>query len=433
MPIYTLRRSHCAAELPKSLKISKDFPNLSPLPVAPALLRWQLVNLSPQIPIAVFLTSFHPGGTERQMTELVQRLDRSRFEVHVSCFHREGSWLPRMESCASVTEFPIRGFARPQTLAQAASFARWCRARRIAVLQTCDLYANTFALPAAALAGVPVRIGSRRELNPDKSAAQIALQRHAYRCAHAVVANSRAAAQQLRQEGVSPDRIHVIPNGVEIVRYDVRRGVRPVTTIVTVANLRSEKAHEVLLHAARRLAPRHRGLRYLIVGDGPRRTELMTLATSLGLDPQVTFVGHREDVPALLAQADLFVLPSRSEAFPNGAIEAMAAGLPVIASRVGGFLDLIEDGRTGVLVSPAEPAEFAAAIEELVFNPDRAFALGRAARDEVARRYSFERMVGAFENLYCTQLAAAGATPQGRAAARRRAQGRPEQRRGTAA
>ena len=81
MPIYTLRRSHCAAELPKSLKISKDFPNLSPLPVAPALLRWQLVNLSPQIPIAVFLTSFHPGGTERQMTELVQRLDRSRFEV----------------------------------------------------------------------------------------------------------------------------------------------------------------------------------------------------------------------------------------------------------------------------------------------------------------------------------------------------------------
>ena len=102
------------------------------------------------------------------MTELIQRLDRDRFDVHVACFQRDGAWLPRVEACATVTAFPIRGFARPATLARAASFARWCRARRIAVLQTCDLYANTFALPAAALAGVPVRIGSRRELNPDK-------------------------------------------------------------------------------------------------------------------------------------------------------------------------------------------------------------------------------------------------------------------------
>lgn len=391
------------------------------------------VNVSPQIPVAVFLTSFHPGGTERQMTELVQRLDRSRFEVHVCCFHREGSWLPRIESCAPVTEFRIRGLARPQTLAQAAAFARWCRAHRIAVLQTCDLYANTFALPAAALARVPVRVGSRRELNPDKTAAQIALQRHAYRCAHQVVANSEAAASHLWQEGVSAHRIQVIPNGIDIVRYNVRRGVRPVTTVVTVANLRSEKAHEVLLHAAAHLLPRHRGLRYLIIGDGPRREELMQLATSLGLDSQVTFMGHREDVPALLAQADVFVLPSRSEAFPNGAMEAMAAGVPVIASRVGGLLDLIEDGRTGILVSPTEPAAFAAAIEQLVLHPERAFALGRAARDEIARRYSFERMVAAFEHLYFTQLAAAGCTLHGRVAALRHAQGRHEHRRGTAA
>jgi L-malate glycosyltransferase len=433
MPIYAVRRSHSAAELLQSLKISKDFPNLRALPVAPALLRWQLVNLSPQIPVAVFLTSFHPGGTERQMTELVHRLDRSRFDVHIACFHREGSWLSRIESCAMVTEFPIQAFARPQTLAQAAAFARWCRARRIAVLQTCDLYANTFALPAAALAGVPVRIGSRRELNPDKSPSQIALQRHAYRCAHAVVANSEAAAQQLRDEGVSPNQIHVIPNGIEIVRYDGRRGVRPITTIVTVANLRSEKAHEVLLHAAARLASRHPHLRYLIVGDGPRRTELMTLASALDLDAQVTFMGHREDVPALLAQADLFVLPSRSEAFPNSAMEAMAAGLPVVASRVGGLIDLIEDGRTGILVSPAEPAEFAAAIERLVLNPEHAFALGNAARHELGRHYSFERMVGAFEHLYFTQLERAASKSHRRGAALQSAQGTPEHRRGTAA
>jgi glycosyltransferase involved in cell wall biosynthesis len=362
------------------------------------------VKSGPQIPVAVFLTSFHPGGTERQMTELIQRLDRDRFDVRVACFHKEGAWLPGVEAAAPVTSFPIRGFARPATLAQAAAFARWCRAQRIAVVQSCDLYANTFALPAAALAGVPVRVGSRRELNPDKTNGQIALQRHAYRCAHAIVANSNAAARQLKAEGVPADRIAIIPNGVDVARFAPRSGVRPVSTILTVANLRKEKAHEVLLAAAARLLPNHPHVRFLIAGGGPRLDELRTLAASLRVAGNVTFLEHREDVPALLAEADVFVLPSRSEAFPNGAIEAMAAGLPVVASAVGGLLDLIVDGETGVLVRPDDPVRLADAIEALVLSPERAAALGSAARATVTRRYSFDRMVRAFEDLYLHQL-----------------------------
>ena len=338
------------------------------------------------------------------MTELIQRLDRDRFDVRVACFHKEGAWLPRVEACAPVTAFPIHGFARPATLAQAASFARWCRAQRIAVVQTCDLYANTFALPAAALAGVPGRVGSRRELNPDKSAGQIALQRHAYRCAHAVVANSNAAAHQLASEGVPPSRVSVIPNGVSVERFACRRDVRPATTILTVANLRKEKAHEVLLTAAARLTMRHPQLQFLIAGDGPRMGELRAMIESLHLGGHVKLLGHREDVPALLEAADVFVLPSRSEAFPNGAIEAMAAGLPVVASGVGGLLDLIDDQQTGLLVRPDDPFALGDAIEGLILSPARAAALGAAARDEVSRRYSFDRMVRSFEDLYLSQL-----------------------------
>jgi glycosyltransferase involved in cell wall biosynthesis len=343
------------------------------------------------------------------MSELIQRLDRSRFDVHVACFQHEGAWLPRVAAAAPVTAFPIRGLARPGTLAQAAAFARWCRARRIAILQTCDFYANTFALPAAAFAGVRVRIGSRRELNPDKTPGQIALQRQAYRFAHKVVANSRAAAACLEAEGIPADRVLIIPNGVNAGGGTTLRQGRPVTTILTVANLRAEKAHEVLLAAAAELRPRHPYLRFLIAGDGPRRGELKALASSLGLDDCVTFLGHQEDVPALLAEADAFVLPSRSEAFPNGAIEAMAAGVPVIASRVGGLLDLIDDGRTGLLVSPDHSAALARAIESLVLSPARAAMLGASAREEVARRYSFDRMVRGFEDLYLSQLDGAGA------------------------
>jgi len=372
------------------------------------LLRLLAVKLSPQIPVAVFLTSFHPGGTEGQMIELTERLDRSRFDVHIACFHDEGAWRERAHASARVTAFPIHGFARPATMAKAAAFAAWCRAKRLAVVQTCDLYANTFALPAAALAGVPVRIGSRRELRPDKSAAQIALQRQAYRFAHKIVANSSAAAEQLVREGVRPARIQVIANGVQGDQFSpraARNGVRPV---ITVANLRQEKGHEVLIDAAAWLRERHPHLQFLLVGAGPRRAALEAMVNARGLQQTVLFTGHRHDVAALLAEADVFVLPSRSEAFPNAVIEAMAAGLPVVASAVGGLLDLIEPERTGLLVAAGDSAALADAIDRLISEPQRAARIGAAARQAVAARYSFERMVRGFESLYMSELEARG-------------------------
>jgi L-malate glycosyltransferase len=147
-------------------------------------------------------------------------------------------------------------------------------------------------------------------------------------------------------------------------------------------------------------------VRFQIVGNGPRREALESLVRARSLDGTVEFLGHREDVPQLLAAADVFVLPSRSEAFPNGAIEAMAAGLPVVASSVGGLLDLIEPERTGLLVAPENPDALATALRRIF--TDRAFAarLGRSARAHVHQRYSFERMVASFEELYLAGLGA---------------------------
>jgi glycosyltransferase involved in cell wall biosynthesis len=369
--------------------------------------------------VAVFLTRFEPGGTERQMIELIRRLDRSRFTVHVACFERGGKWLSQaVERAASVVEFPIRGFARPATVVQLMAFARWCRRERIAVVQTCDLYANIFGLPGAALAGVPVRIGSRRELNPDKSPAQIRLQRQAYRCATKVVANSAAARTMLEAEGVATGSIAVIPNGVDAAAFAetaARRSPRPVRTVITVANLRPEKSHETLIAAAAIVRNEFPDARFQIVGDGPRRAELVALAHARQLDGVVSFLGHREDVGALLAQADAFVLPSRSEAFPNGAIEAMASGLPVVAASVGGLLDLIDSGHNGLLVEPGNPEQLAAALRSLFVDGSHARALGEAARQHVRQRYSFERMVQAFEDVYAAGL------PAGALSAARRA------------
>lgn len=361
------------------------------------------MNPAPQIPVAVFLTRFEPGGTERQMIELIRRLDPSRFKVHVACFHRAGAWLARAEArAASVVEFPIRGLARPGAAAAVLAFARWCRREQIAVVHTCDLYANIIGLPGAALARVPVRIGSRRELNPDKSAGQLRLQRQAYRCATKVVANSPAARLALLREGVATASIAVIPNGVDGAAWPDSRSAafRPGRTVVTVANLRPEKGHETLIDAAGLVAAEFPDVTFQIVGDGPRRQALEALVHARGLPATVRFLGHRDDVPALLSEADVFVLPSRSEAFPNGVIEAMAAGLPVVASAVGGLLDLIEHGRTGLLVPPGESGPLAAAVRGLLTDRRTAARLGAAARAHVREHYSFERMVGAFEALY---------------------------------
>ena len=257
---------------------------------------------------------------------------------------------------------------------------------------------------AAAAARVPVRIANRREINPDKSVGLIALQRASYAFAHRIVANSSAAAARLRREAVKPSRIEVIGNGIDLHAFAPRTIAPPLRRIVTVANLRREKAHEVLIDAAASLLPRYPDLQFRFVGGGARTRELTALVQSRGLADRILFLGHRDDVPAVLAESDVYVLPSRSEAFPNGVIEAMAAGLPVVATAVGGILELVDDGRTGVLVPPDDPAALARAIQRLLDDPARAAALAQAGRAAVAARFSFERMVGAFESMYLDEL-----------------------------
>lgn len=357
------------------------------------------------LPVALFFSQFLPGGTEGQMIELARRLDRRRFEVHLACLHRKGAWVSRAAANVNdIAEFPIHSFKRAHVLARMWQFAAWCRERRIAVLHATDLYSNVFALPAAALAGVPVRIGSRREINPDKSGGLITLQRASYACAHGIVANSTAVAERLRRERVSARAIRVIPNGIDVDAYRTRTSEGPVRRIVTVANLRPEKAHEVLIDAFASLSKTDRRLELLVVGTGSRLEELKTIAAGRGVAARVRFLGHRDDVPLILPESDVFVLASRSEAFPNSLMEAMAAGLPVIATAVGGVPELVQDRVNGILIPPDDRGALVRALRCLIKDPAQAAALGRAARETIQSRFSFNRMVSSFEDLYLDLL-----------------------------
>jgi len=220
-----------------------------------------------------------------------------------------------------------------------------------------------------------------------------------------IVANCAAAADRLAAERVSRWRIRVIPNGIDLSPCVERAPGRPIRRIVTVANLRREKAHEVLFQAARTVLRRYPDVEFVVAGDGPRRQELEAMTYRLGIASRVRFLGHCEHVASVLAESDAFVLPSRSEAFPNSVLEAMASGLPIVASRVGGILELIEHQRTGVLVPPDDERALSYALLDLIQWSGHAAALGRAARRAVETRYSFDRMVAAYERLYGDELA----------------------------
>ena len=351
------------------------------------------------IPVALIVDRFIPGGTQRQLIEVLRRIDRRRFSVHPVCFHDDGPWTSRVSELGDpIARFPIYGFGRPDTARQLLRFARWCRQNDIAVVHAWEIYSNVFALPGAALAGVPLRIGSRRGLGGPPAVRR--LQTFAYRAAHRMVANSRAAAEQLIAQGVAETQINIIPNGIELSMFPERPTPTRARKVTTVACLRPGKRIDVLIAAAPKILERYPDLEFQIVGDGPCREHLVAQATAAGLHSQVRFMGHRDDVPAVLSDSDVFVLPSESEASPNVILEAMAASLPVVAANVGGIPELVADTVTGYLVPPGDSDALAAALLNLLDDPQRAAAFGKAGRACIEQRYSFDRMVTQFETLY---------------------------------
>jgi glycosyltransferase involved in cell wall biosynthesis len=203
----------------------------------------------------------------------------------------------------------------------------------------------------------------------------------------------------LRARTCRADRTVVIHNGVALdgPRRPPGPAARP-ATLVSVGRLRAPKDFLTLVRAIAALEPGSARLR--IAGDGPDRAAVEAEVDRLGLGGAVELLGTRNDVPALLAGADVFVLASDSEGLPMSVLEAMAAGLPVVASAVGGVPELVRDGETGFLVPPRDSAALAGALERTVSDPALRDRLGEAARRRVEREFSFERFEREHLELY---------------------------------
>jgi glycosyltransferase involved in cell wall biosynthesis len=213
--------------------------------------------------------------------------------------------------------------------------------------------------------------------------------------------------------GVAPERVIAIPAGVRLEEFSAPSGgaeaagalglARPV--IGSVAMFRGSKGHDVLLEAFARLRTRHPDAHLLLVGDGGRREWVAGLARQRGLADVVRFTGYRTDVPALLSTMDCFVLAStRTEGVPQSLLQACAAGVPVVATAVGGIPEVIQDGVTGLLAAAGNPSALAAAIEASLADPSAAAGRARAARALVQARFSQEASIGRLLALYAELL-----------------------------
>ena len=373
-----------------------------------------------RIRVLAFVTVFDVGGTERQLVALAKGLDRSRYDLRVACFKRSGPFLPELESHGiPVVQYPIGRLHGLRTVKELLRFARDLRRERTQILHTFNFYPNIFAIPAARLAGVPVIIATLRDMGDLWTPLQRRAQRWICRLAHRVVANADAVREQALKEGYEPDKVCVIRNGLDLSQFSIEPdhlrqrealGLPPHVPVIAVF---SRLNHEVkgihwFLEAAARVAQVHRDVRFLVVGDGPLRAGLESLAQRLGLGDRVRFTGYRSDVGETMATVSVSVIPSSSEGLSNVLLESMAASLPVVATRVGGTPEVVENEQTGLLVEPCDPAALARAIDSLLSDPARAAALGHAGRRRVERMFQIGRMVGETEALYDDMLLCAG-------------------------
>ncbi len=233
------------------------------------------------------------------------------------------------------------------------------------------------------------------------------LDRLALRMFDRVIVVSDAVADILRRSGVADEKVAKIPNGVDLDRF--RSAVPKLRNEIGIANdpvvgfvgrLVAEKGGAFLVRAAQQVLAVHPNTTFVLVGEGPAQQEWQALACQLGIGKQIVFSGARDDMPEVYASFDMLVLPSLIEALPMCLLEAMAAGKPVIATRVGAVPGLVVDAQTGLLLDPGDVGALANAILRLLENPDQACQLGENGRAHVAQHFSAEVMAESYLAMY---------------------------------
>lgn len=341
------------------------------------------------------------GGQEKLLVEMARHADRRRFDPHVVSLTTRGVLAGDLEACGCpVTALDAPMGLRPSLVARLAWLFRRLRPD---VVHTHDDRPNIHAAPAARLAGVRRVLHTRHHAGVHLSRRQRQLVRAVSLCDDRFVCISHDSAHEAKRQGVARHRLEVLHNGIDTERFG-HRGPDFVGPAVVVARLVPLKGIDVLLRATPAIVANCPDFRLHVAGDGPARGQLEQLAADLGVGTVVRFLGEVRDVPALLAGSRVFVLPSRSEGISLTILEAMASGLPVVTTRVGGNPEVVVDGETGYLIPGDDPSSLADALTRLWTRPELCARMGEGSRRRVQDHFDVRRMVARYESLYLQGL-----------------------------
>lgn len=389
--------------------------------------QWEGTTGASSVKLLKLLPAFACGGTERQAANLARMIDCSRFALGFACLKRWGYFLKEVEEHEiPVAEYPINRLYGPRALWQQVRLGRDMRNSGIDILHSYNFYANVFAILVARMAGVPVIIASIRDEGIYLTRTQAHVQKLCCRFADCVLVNAHSIRKWLVSEGYRAEKIFVIENGIDLSRFEhkasgsrIRQelGVpEDAPLVVMLARLNPQKGIDYFLKAAAEIGHRCQKTRFLVVGDKliSRNGQVMRdaeyidqlerYAARLGLGDRLIFTGFRDDVPELLSEAAVSILPSFSEGLSNTLLESMAAGVPVVATRVGGNPEVVTDGKTGFLVPPRDVGALVEATMSIVNDPDLGRRMGAEARRQAIARFSLDRMVRETEDLYLRLL-----------------------------
>ena len=347
------------------------------------------------------------SGSEKQMTLIAANLPKDRFDISVCALTRGGPYCHLLRQAG--VEVNVIG-----KRAKWDPFAFWrllqlIKKKQPTIVHTWLFAGNCYGRLAAKLAKVPHIIGSERCVDKWKHEYQFALDRRFAKWSDVVVTNSDAVRNFYENAGIESAKLRVIPNAFVEAEPPAKNKIEKLQelgiqddkpVIASIGRLWPQKRIKDIIWATDILRMNGCELRLLIVGDGPRRGALERFSNNLELNGIVHFLGQRSDVRELLEVIDLLVVASEFEGMPNAALEAMAAGKPVVATRIEGMDEVVVDGVTGILVAPQQPFELAKGIRNLLGDPEKCERLGQAGRKRVSEQFTLDRMIDAYQNLY---------------------------------
>ncbi len=370
--------------------------------------------------VALVVSHLKGGGKEQCVVDLANTLSEGCFEPIVICLQTSGALQDRIRhqgvKVISLDKRPGNDLRLPFRL------ARVLRRERVDIVHSNNWGSLAESVLAAKCAGVRPIVHTQHGLEYEVAASRLEtgrpfrtlVKRVAARSIGRIAAVSHEVREMIvREWRVPPEKVSVIHNGVLVTgrtieegeRVEVRRQFglsRDDYVIGSVGIFRPVKDFPTLVHAMAEVLPRLPNAKLVLVGDGPSRPEVEQAADRHGLRSAVRFLGMRQDVHDLLPLMDLFVLCSLSEGLSLSILEAMAAGLPVVATAVGGNPEIIDKSETGLLIPPRSPSETASAILSLSQDADRRRTMGRLARERVRSHFSVQRMASDYRNLYAS-------------------------------